>query len=259
MGFTRLRAFAKTTKAFTPSEVGISLPGGATFPDMSISTSDPVISAGLEFGPSTSFGDGGMIQNQWEYGTSASWVKGKHILTVGTTWDHTQLNVLNKNTNTDTIYSQTFIDFVEGTLHGGNEFVGSADRYYRANTVGTYINDNFKMRKNLTVTAGLRWDIDGALSEKYGKLTGFDPSKYSYKQCTVGGVPADPALTWYNFGSCDTGTDVVTNSGLLIAGNNKTGATPGASNTLMKNHQWGFAPRIGIAWAPTSNLTVRVG
>jgi hypothetical protein len=259
VGFTRMRAYANTTKAFTASSVGISLPGSATFPDFSISQTDPTINAGVEFGPSTSFGDGGMFQNQWEYGTSASWVKGKHILSVGTTWDHTQLNIINNNTNTDTIYSQTFVDFVEGTLHGGDEFVGSAKRYYRANTVGTYINDNFKLRKNLTVTAGFRWDIDGPLSEKYGKLTGFDPSKYSYVQCTVGGAPADPALTFYNGGTCDTGTDAITGSGLVIAGNNKTGATPGASNSLMKNHQWGFAPRIGIAWAPTSKLTVRAG
>ena len=254
VGFTRLRAFANTTKAFTAGSVGISLPGGATFPDFSIGTSDPTISAGLEFGPSTSFGDGGMIQNGWEYATSASWVKGKHILTVGTMWDHTQLNVLNKNTNTDTLDFQTFLDFVEGTLHGGDEFAGSADRYYRADTLGTYINDNFKMMKNLTVTAGLRWDIDGALSEKYGKLAAFDPSKYSYVQCAVAGVPADPALN-----TCDPQTDVITGSGLEIAGNNKTGATRGASNTLMKNHQWGFAPRIGIAWAPTTKLTVRAG
>ena len=254
VGFTRLRAIANTTKAFTPGSVGITLPGSATFPDFTISQTDPTIDSGLEFGPSTSFGDGGMIQNQWEYATSASWVKGKHILTVGTMWDHTQLNVLNKNTNTDTLDFQTFVDFVEGTLHGGDEFAGSASRYYRANTAGTYINDNFKMMKNLTITAGLRWDIDGALSEKYGKLTAFDPSRYSYVQCAVGGAPADPALN-----TCDAGTDVITGSGLLIAGNNKTGATRGASNTLMKNHQWGFAPRIGIAWAPTTKLTVRAG
>ena len=259
VGFTRLRAFANTTKAFTPGSVGITLPGSASFPQFDISTSDPTISNGLEFGPSTSFGDGGMIQNQWEYGTSASWVKGKHILSVGTTWDYTQLNILNDNTNTDTLDFTTFQNFVEGNLHGGNEFVGSAHRYYRSNTVGTYINDNFKMRKNLTVTAGLRWDIDGPLSEKYGKLTGFDPSKYSYVQCTVNGVPADPALTEYNFGTCDTGTDVITGSGLVIAGNNKTGGTPGVSNSLMKNHQWGFAPRIGVAWAAMSKLTVRAG
>ncbi len=253
-GFTRLRAYANTTKGFTPSSVGINLPGSATFPQFDISSADPTVAAGLEFGPSTSFGDGGMFQNQWEFGTSMSWVKGKHILSVGTTWDHTQLNILNNNTKTDTVDFQTFADFVEGNLHGGDEFVGSAHRYYRADTVGTYVNDNFKVMKNLTVTAGLRWDIDGPLSEKYGLLTAFDPSKYSYVQCTVGGVAADPGVN-----TCDAGTDVITGSGLEIAGNNKTGATPGASNSLMKNHQWGFAPRIGIAWAPTSKLTMRAG
>ncbi|HET9305639.1 MAG TPA: carboxypeptidase-like regulatory domain-containing protein [Candidatus Sulfotelmatobacter sp.] len=259
VGFTRLRAYAKTTKAFTAGSVGISLPGSATFPDVTIEASDPTINGGLEFGPSTSFGDGGMFQNQWEYGTSASWVKGKHIVSVGTTWDHTQLNIINNNNNTDTLDIQTFLDLVEGNLHGGNEFVGSASRYYRSNTIGTYISDNFKMKKNLTITAGLRWDIDGPLSEKYGKLTGFDSSKYSYVQCTVGGAPADPALTFYNGGTCDSGTDAITSSGLVIAGNNKTGATAGASNSLMKNHQWGFAPRIGISWSPMSKLTVRAG
>ncbi len=253
-GFTRLRAYASTTKGFSPSSVGISLPGSATFPQFDISSADPSVGSGLEFGPSTSFGDGGMFQNQWEFGTSMSWLKGKHILSVGTTWDHTQLNILNNNTKTDTVDFQTFADFVEGNLHGGDEFVGSAHRYYRADTVGTYVNDNFKVMKNLTVTAGLRWDIDGPLSEKYGLLTSFDPSKYGYVQCTVSGVAADPAVN-----TCDSGTDVITGSGLEIAGNNKTGATPGASNSLMKNHQWGFAPRIGISWAPTSKLTVRAG
>ncbi|MFZ0419250.1 MAG: carboxypeptidase-like regulatory domain-containing protein [Candidatus Sulfotelmatobacter sp.] len=259
VGFTRLRAYASTTNGFTPAAMGITLPGAATFPQFEISTSDPTVSSGLEFGPSPSFGNGGMIQNQWEYGTSMSWVKGKHIVSVGTTWDHTQLNILNNNTNTDNLDFETFADFVEGNLHGGDEFVGSAHRYYRADTVGTYINDNFKVMRNLTVTAGFRWDIDGPLTEKYGLLTSFDPSKYSYTQCTVGGVPADPALTEYNYGSCDSGTDVINNSGLLIAGNNKTGATPGANNSLLKNHQWGFAPRIGIAWSPMPKLTVRMG
>ena len=83
-GFTRLRAYANTTKGFTPGSVGISLPGSATFPQFDISHADPTISSGLEFGPSTSFGDGGMFQNQWEFATSASWVKGKNTITVGT-------------------------------------------------------------------------------------------------------------------------------------------------------------------------------
>ena len=76
-------------------------------------------------------------------------------------------------------------------MHDGNAFEGSANRYYRSNTVGLYVNDNFKVRSNLTVTVGLRWDFDGPLSEKYGRLTAFDPSKYSYVQyCEVQGDPA---------------------------------------------------------------------
>ena len=114
-------------------------------------------------------------------------------------------------------------------IRSGEAFAGSASRYYRSNTAGAYINDNFKLRSNLTMTGGVRWDFDGPLSEKYGKLTGFDPNRYAY----------------------NVATDTITGSGLEIAGNNPN-HTPGASNSLMNQRQWGFAPRIGIAWTPNS-------
>jgi hypothetical protein len=253
-GFTRLRAYANTQQGFTPSSVGISLLGSATFPQFDISTSDPTISSGLGFGPSTSFGDAGMFQNQWGAGSTLNLLKGKNTISFGGQWDHTQLNVINNNTNTDSLDFATFLTFVEGQVRNGDAFAGSADRYYRSDTAGLFVNDNYKVRSNLTVTGGVRWDIDGPLSEKYGRLTSFDPSKYSYTQCLINGNPGDPGT-----GTCDPGTDVITNSGLLIAGNNKTAATPGASNSLMRNHQWGFAPRVGVAWSPLTKLTVRTG
>jgi hypothetical protein len=237
VGFTRLKAYAAAQEAFSAGAEGISLFGGASFPDISISTSSPETGAGMEFGPAASFANAGLYQNDWSYGSTLNLVKGKHVISVGAQWDHTQLNVINNNTNTDTLDFQTFQDFVEGTLHGGDEFAGSADRYYRADTVGLFANDNWKVRSNLTVTLGLRWDFDGPLSEKYGRLTGFDPSLYSY----------------------DATTDTITGSGLVIAGNNKTAGTPGASDTLMKNHQYGFAPRIGMAWSPLKKITLRAG
>ena len=254
VGFTRLQAYATTTPAFTATQMGIGLLGSATFPDFNINTSDPAISAGLEFGPSTSFGNAGMYQNQWEYGSSLNWVNGKHTLSAGALWDHTQLNVINKNTNTDTVNFTDFSTFVQGQVRDGTAFVGSANRYYRSDTIGAYVNDSYKVRSNLTLTLGVRWDFDGPLTEKYGKLTGFDPTKYKYTQCSINGVQADPASA-----SCDPGTDVITNSGLEIAGNNPTAGTSGASASLMKNRQWGLAPRIGIAWSPFSKLTVRTG
>lgn len=253
-GFTRLRAYANTHQGFSPSALGISLPGGATFPQFEISTTDPTISAGVEFGPSTSFGDAGMFQNQWGGGSTLNLLKGKNTISVGGEWNHTQLNIINNNTNTGSLHFTDFGTFAEGSVRDGTEFVGTANRYYRSDTASLFVNDNFKMRSNLTITGGIRWDIDGPLSEKNGRLTSFDPSRYSYVQCKVNGQPGDPGTQ-----TCDPGTDVITNSGLLIASNNKTGATPGASDTLMKNHQWGVAPRIGVAWTPFTKITVRGG
>jgi hypothetical protein len=217
--------------------VGLNLLGSQAFPQLEIDLADPTIGYGLEFGPSTSFGNAGMFQNQWEAGTTMHWVTGRHTLSLGMQWDHTQLNVINNNTNTDFIEFSTFEDFVEGTVHNGEAVAGSASRYYRSDTVGAFVNDNFKIRSNLTLTAGLRWDFDGPLSEKYGKLTGFNPSLYSY----------------------NASTDTIVNSGLEIAGNNPTGGTPGVSDTLMQQHQWGLAPRIGLAWTPAPKLTLRAG
>ena len=54
---------------------------------------------------------------------------------------------------------------------------GDANRYYRANQTGEYIQDKFQLRSNLSVTAGLRFDWNGGLSEKYGRLYNFDPSQ----------------------------------------------------------------------------------
>ncbi len=160
-----------------------------------------------------------------------NWVKGKHTLAFGGQWDHTQLNIINNNTSDDTIDFKTFVNFIEGAVRTGTysaAFSGSADRYYRSDTIGAFVNDNYKVRSNLTVTLGLRWDNDGALSEKYGRLTGFDNSLYSY----------------------NAATDTITGSGLEFAGNNSQFGTKGASNTLMTQPQWIFAPRVGVAWTP---------
>jgi hypothetical protein len=238
VGFTRLRAYATTGSDFTPSALGITLPGAAGFPQLEIDNANPTLDNALEFGPSTSFGNAGMFQNQWEFESSLNMVKGRHTIAIGGQLDHTQLNVINNNTHTDTVYFKTFLTFVEGQTYTGTDaFQGSANRYYQSNTAGVYVNDNFKLRSNLTLTGGLRWDFDGPLSEKYGRLTGFDPALYSY----------------------DAATDTITASGLEIAGNNPTTATKGASNSLMTQHQWGIAPRIGIAWTPMPKLTVRAG
>ena len=239
-GFTRLRAYANSSQAITPQDIGINLLGSTTFPQITISNFDPFLRKELQFGPGPSFGNAGIFQNNWEYGTTLNWVKGRHTLAFGALWDHTQLNIINHNNSTDSISFTSLLNFVEGNVRTGTDttaFSGSANRYYRSDTVGAFVNDNWKIRRNLSITLGLRWDYDGPLTEKYGLLTAFNGNAYSY----------------------NAATDTITNSGLEIAGNNKQFGTPGASNSLMKNLQAGFAPRVGVAWSPMSRLTIRTG
>lgn len=236
VGFTRLNAYSSQQQAFTPSQFGINLLGVNSFPQIEVSSFDPTLGNKIEFGNSTSFGNAGMYQNQWEYASTLNWVKGRHTLAFGFQFDHTQLNILNQASASSVIQFSSLGNFLEGNVRTGSYSdlfpgTGTADRYYRSNTVGIFANDNWKLRSNLTVTLGLRWDNDGGMSEKYGRLAGFNAAQYNYNATT----------------------DTIVNSGLEVAGQN------GASSTLLPNAQWGFAPRIGIAYSPTSKLTIRGG
>ena len=177
-----------------------------------------------------------MFQNQWELGTTLNWVKGRHTISFGGSWDHTQLNIINNNTNTDSIGFKTFVNFVEGTVRTGSysaAFSGAASRYYRSDTVGAFVNDNCKVRSNLNVTLGLRWDFDGPLTEKYGKLTG---------------VQSEPVRLQRGH----------RHHHQFRTGNRRQQSrilgTPGASDSLLTQRQWGLAPRIGVAWSPKPKI-----
>src|SRR6202030_4445025 len=59
----------------------------------------------------------------------------------------------------------------------------------------------------------------------------------------------------------DPATGNITSTGLIVAGNSPH-ATQGVSNSTLTGRQWGFAPRLGIAWSPkmfNSKFVVRAG
>jgi hypothetical protein len=144
------------------------------------------------------------------------------------------------------IAAQDFSTFMQGQLIDNYLYNitatinGNANRYWRAKESGEYVQDKFQFRSNLAITAGLRFDWNGGLTEKNGNLLNFDPSRYSY----------------------DPNTDTLNSNGLIIAGNNSKFGTKGVSNTTLSGRQWGFAPRLGVAWSPkmfNSKVVVRAG
>ena len=101
-------------------------------------------------------------------------------------------------------------------------FAAESNPYY-----AVFFEDTYHPTKNLTITAGLRWDIFGGRNERYNRMEYFNPNATN----TVSGVSY-------------TGAEVYVNSG------NRSPFTTNRKN---------FGPRLGFAWQPISHLVVRGG
>jgi hypothetical protein len=183
----------------------------------------------------------GVFQNRIEPSANAIWTKGKHSLTFGGSWYFTQLNIRDERTGKGMVATPDFSTFAMNwvTPYSTNGFVattflqGDANRYFRANTSGLYVQDKYQIRSNLSITAGVRYDWNGGLTEKYGRIYNFDPKLYSY----------------------GAGSDTINSTGIIIAGNNSAAKAvnqgESVSNTTLTGRQWGIAPRLGFAWQPS--------
>jgi hypothetical protein len=277
-GFIREKVYSTIGQPFTPQQLSAyvqqltGLPASqATFNTFG-STFFPGISIVDDFGNSapynvhavpnagTNIGSGsnsqsaftGVFQNRFMPSANAIWTLGKHTLTFGGGFSYTQLNTRDQRTNKGVIAFADFSQFLQGleTQYSTNGFVttaflqGDANRYYRAKDTGAYLQDKFQLRPNLSLTAGLRFDDHGGLTEKYGRFYNFDPSRYKL-----------------NCNSTDCTVDSNLN-GFIIAGNNKVFPTKGVSDSTLTGRQWGLAPRLGLAWSPkrfNNKIVVRAG
>jgi len=238
IGYVREKAFASTAQPFGSQEVGINLFGSSHFPGITIdnagSSVSSLYSGSLQFGPVTNFGNAGMFQDRYAGASDLNWISGRNNIAIGFNWDYLQLNIHNLNNQVAGLEFFDFPSFLIGSLRLGQEhsvlFNGTTNRHYHASEAGTYAEDKITLTRNLNVTLGLRFDWDGPLSEKNGLLTNFDPSRYHY----------------------DSATDTITDTGLVVAGNNKTLGNRGVSDSTVTGRQWGIAPRLGAAWTPAS-------
>jgi hypothetical protein len=136
-----------------------------------------------------------------------------------------------------TVGGSDFASFLLGMgSYPGNEstnftqdlFSANASPYYAA-----FAQDTYHLSHNLTITAGLRWDIFGGKTERHNRLEYFDPT-------AVGTSPAVGNFTGGSF----TGGEVFATSG------HRSPFTTNWTN---------FAPRLGLSWQPEKHLVVRGG
>jgi carboxypeptidase family protein/TonB-dependent receptor-like protein len=111
-----------------------------------------------------------------------------------------------------------YADFLLGTPSNFTQSSGQPF-YLRNRYFGLYVQDSWRLRSNLTINAGLRWDLIAPWHEKYNQLQTY----IAGAQSTL--YPGAPP-------------------GLVVAGD------PGVPKTLAPTNYKNFAPRIGLAYSP---------
>jgi hypothetical protein len=275
IGFIREKAYSTNDQPYGPQSVGMTSVFGNYFPGFTIndalgdaydSPTGPLYgltAPSLAIGPSAAYqgSNTGVFQNRTMPSGTGIWSKGRHSLSFGGSWAYTQLDIRDHRTGKGSVASPDMVTFANNwvTPYSTQNFTastflqGDADRYYRANQTGLFVQDKFQIVPNLSITAGLRYDWNGGLTEKYGRIYNFDGNA-NPDSCAVDSK--DPN----EFSYCPA-TDTWAQYGFIIAGNNANG-TKGVSNTTLTGRQWGIAPRLGLAWQPSmfhQKIVVRAG
>jgi hypothetical protein len=246
LGFDRMGSYTFYKQTLAGGNFGIAVPGPSSvvsnlLPGLSLGefAANTSVAPSLTTGPYSAFVNTGYYQNRINPSTNVILSIGHHTIVAGGGYSYTQLNIENNRQGHAQIKTKSFTKFLTGSpqsatvLESTDPVSGrnNSDRYYRSNELAGYVQDKWQASSNLTITAGVRYDYHGALTEKYGNLFNFDPSAYD-----VTGSVADGFI--------------VNNAGFVIAGNNKYDPTPGTSDSTLSGRQWGISPKLGFAWQP---------
>jgi len=135
-------------------------------------------------------------------------------------------------------YSDLFPNYLLGVPDEYGQGSAQEERV-RSKAVYLYAQDSWKIKPNLTLNYGLRWELTTPLADAGKKVQTFRPGQTT----TIYPCELSPISPLFGAGNDCTSTGV-TPVGLVVPGDK--GVPNGLSNTYYKS----FAPRIGMAWSP---------
>jgi len=203
-----------------------------------------------------------------------SWIIGKHSLRMGGEYRYNEFpqvgnefprgqfffpgnyTQINSVTNAQS-GGYSGADFLLGNSTRVDIAVALAQADYRSSEWAGYIDDTWKVRPHLTISAGFRWEVAQPLLDKLGKEVNIQLNQPLPYTANVTANP--PVLVRAGSGSFYDGLDfryVPNQAGappVLTARDGRLGAR--MINTDFNN----FAPRLGIAYSPSDKWSFRTG
>ena len=188
-----------------------------------------------------------------------SWVHGKHSFRFGAEIRRDRFNQLGNQFARGSliIYNGqatgfAFADYMIGQSSQDEKALTLAVAQFRATSQAYYVDDVYKIRPNLTINYGLRYEFvppwyDKGQSEVDAYVPFIDTTP------NVTDMSRHPVLV--RVGSGDFYQDKIMrfNTNIQIARDGRLGSR------LITSDYANFGPRLGIAWSPTSKWTVRTG
>jgi outer membrane receptor protein involved in Fe transport len=136
----------------------------------------------------------GRVSETFQILDNFSWIRGRHTFKFGGEYHRYDVQSFNDNLERGLLDVNTTIDDGEGdfvpldpnnpivnelaNFYVGNIFAealaGDTARFTFNNNLGFFAQDEVRLRPNLTLTAGLRWEYYGPLGEKHNLLSNFD-------------------------------------------------------------------------------------
>ncbi len=125
-----------------------------------------------------------------------NYLRGNHSLKFGGEWRRFYNNNTNRDTGTFTFASTT--TFLAGNANGFNVTLGDVSTAIAQGALGLFVQDNYKMRPNLTLELGLRYDWLMSPTERFNRFVDYVPQTNSLVQVNNGIAPVYHT-NWKNF------------------------------------------------------------
>jgi len=206
--------------------------------------------------------------NSFQWADNLTWVKGSHTFKFGADvrrqrfdqWYYFNIDgwfVFN-NTGPNAIVPGDGDNYAEFLLGLADQYSqGSGQREdVRVTAVYPFVQDSWKIKSNLTLNYGLRWELNTPPTDISGHVEDFRPGENStVHPCQLSPLSISYFQTQWGVADPTCANTGVTATGLVVPGD------PGVPPAMTATYYKAFAPRLGLAWSPggSGKTSIRTG